>query len=159
MELFDKKGCLTDEGLRALTENQLNELQRLEAAEHLSYCNRCLKRYTTLLTGEDALQDPPRDLAGPVRRSLLARMMHTVWGRSVVAAAAVVLAFGMWQTGLLHSSLWQPDSALPTAVSNNFVQAGDELSRLFGSLDQNLSRLFAPSTFTQEEDHSHVSKK
>ena len=158
MELFDENGCLTNEGLRALTENQLDELQRLEAAEHLSYCNRCLKRYTELLT-ENALQDPPRDLAGPVRRSLLARMMHTVWGRSVVAAAAVVLAFGMWQAGLFHSSLWQPDSALPLAVSDTFVQAGDELSQLFDSLNQNLSRLFTPTTSTQEEDHSHVSKK
>ena len=32
MELFDEKGCLTDEGLQALTGGQLDEMGRLEAA-------------------------------------------------------------------------------------------------------------------------------
>ena len=34
MELFDVKGCLSEEGLRALVGGQLDETQRLEAAEH-----------------------------------------------------------------------------------------------------------------------------
>ena len=45
MELFREDGCLTDEGLDALIHIQLDELGRLEAAEHLSYCDRCLDRY------------------------------------------------------------------------------------------------------------------
>ena len=36
MELFDKNGCLTDEGLQALQAGGLDELGRLETAEHLS---------------------------------------------------------------------------------------------------------------------------
>ena len=39
MELFDKNGCLTDEGLQALQAGGLDELGRLETAEHLSYCD------------------------------------------------------------------------------------------------------------------------
>ncbi len=35
MELFDVKGCLSEEGLQALVGGQLDETQRLEAAEHL----------------------------------------------------------------------------------------------------------------------------
>ena len=35
MELFDAKGCLSEEGLQALVGGQLDETQRLEAAEHL----------------------------------------------------------------------------------------------------------------------------
>ena len=34
MELFDAKGCLSEEGLQALVGGQLDETQRLEAAEH-----------------------------------------------------------------------------------------------------------------------------
>ena len=52
MELFDENGCLTDEGLQALTKGQLDEMGRLEAAEHLSYCDRCMDRYTALLTAD-----------------------------------------------------------------------------------------------------------
>ena len=33
MELFDVKGCLSEEGLQALVGGQLDETQRLEAAE------------------------------------------------------------------------------------------------------------------------------
>lgn len=49
MELFDKNGCLTDEGLQALQAGGLDELGRLESAEHLSYCDKCMDRYTALL--------------------------------------------------------------------------------------------------------------
>lgn len=49
MELFDAKGCLSEEGLQALVGGQLDETQRLEAAEHLAYCDRCMDRYTALL--------------------------------------------------------------------------------------------------------------
>lgn len=40
MELFDKNGCLTDEGLQALQAGRLDELGRLETAEHLAYCGK-----------------------------------------------------------------------------------------------------------------------
>ena len=53
MELFREDGCLTDEGLQALVGGSLDEWGRLEAAEHLSYCDRCMDRYTALLTGGD----------------------------------------------------------------------------------------------------------
>ena len=59
MELFDKNGCLTDEGLQALQAGGLDELGRLETAEHLSYCDKCMDRYTALLTA-DALETPPQ---------------------------------------------------------------------------------------------------
>ena len=59
MELFDQNGCLTEEGLHAVIGGQLDELGRLEAAEHLSYCDKCMDRYTALLTA-DVLEEPPR---------------------------------------------------------------------------------------------------
>ena len=104
MELFREDGCLSDEGLHALTAGQLDELGRLEAAEHLAYCDKCTDRYTALLTA-DALADPPRD----VRRTV----MSTIWVRLIAA----VLALTMWRTGALtfvtdHSSDLQ--ALLPT---------------------------------------------
>ena len=70
MELFDAKGCLSEEGLQALVGGQLDETQRLEAAEHLAYCDRCMDRYTALLT-DDVLEQPPRSARGAV--------MGTIW--------------------------------------------------------------------------------
>ena len=60
MELFQKNGCLTEEGLDALIAGQLDELGRLEAAEHLAYCNCCLDRYTARLEAQPLETAPPK---------------------------------------------------------------------------------------------------
>ena len=65
MELFREDGCMTDAGFRAMMDGQLDELGRLEAAEHLSYCDQCMDRYTALLTA-DALETPPKSMQGAV---------------------------------------------------------------------------------------------
>ena len=56
MEIFDRHGHLTDQALEALTGGApLDELHRLEIAEHLAFCDRCLQRYTERLTDETLL--------------------------------------------------------------------------------------------------------
>ena len=74
MELFDKNGCLTDEGLQALQAGGLDELGRLETAEHLSYCDKCMDRYTALLTA-DALETPPHSAHKAVMATIWVRLM------------------------------------------------------------------------------------
>ena len=81
MELFDAKGCLSEEGLQALVGGQLDETQRLEAAEHLAYCDRCMDRYTALLT-DDVLEQPPRSARGAVMGTIWIRLMQNTWGRA-----------------------------------------------------------------------------
>lgn len=80
MELFDQNGCLTAEGLHAVIGGQLDELGRLEAAEHLSYCDKCMDRYTALLTA-DVLEEPPRSARGAVMGTIWVRLMQNTWGR------------------------------------------------------------------------------
>lgn len=100
MELFREDGCLSDEGLHALTAGQLDELGRLEAAEHLAYCDKCTDRYTALLTA-DALADPPRDVRRTVMSTIWVRLMQNTYGRVAVASVAAVLALSMWKAGTL----------------------------------------------------------
>lgn len=95
---------------------QLDELGRLEAAEHLAYCDKCTDRYTALLTA-DALADPPRDVRRTVMSTIWVRLMPSTYGRAAVAGIAAVLALTMWRTGALtfvtdHSSDLQ--ALLPT---------------------------------------------
>ena len=104
MELFDVKGCLSEEGLQALVGGQLDETQRLEAAEHLAYCDRCMDRYTALLT-DDVLEQPPRSARGAVMGTIWIRLMQNTWGRAAVATVAAVLALTMWRAGTLEPEL------------------------------------------------------
>ena len=91
MELFREDGCMTDAGFRAMMDGQLDELGRLEAAEHLSYCDQCMDRYTALLTA-DALEKPPKSVQGAVMGTIWARLMQNTYGRAAVAGVAAVLA-------------------------------------------------------------------
>lgn len=118
MELFDKNGCLTDEGLQALQAGGLDELGRLETAEHLSYCDKCMDRYTALLTA-DALETPPHSAHKAVMAAIWVRLMQNTWGRAAVAGVAAVLAFTMWSSGTIDQLLnfrqelhtWTPETS------------------------------------------------
>ena len=64
MERFHTDGHLTDEALAALIrDGRPDELSRLEIAEHLSFCDVCLQRYTDLLSGTTLLE-PERSCSG-----------------------------------------------------------------------------------------------
>ena len=117
MELFDKNGCLTDEGLQALQAGGLDELGRLETAEHLAYCDKCMDRYTALLTA-DALETPPHSAHKAVMAAIWVRLMQNTWGRAAVAGVAAVLAFTMWRSGTIDQLLnfrQEPDRRACTA--------------------------------------------
>lgn len=123
MELFDENGCLTDEGLQALKDGQLDEMGRLEAAEHLSYCDKCIDRYTALLTA-DVLEEPPRSARGAVMTTIWVRLMQNTWGRTAVATVAAVLALTMWRSGTLEQIIgfrqqvksWMPETSQSQTV-------------------------------------------
>ena len=124
MELFDQNGCLTEEGLHAVIGGQLDELGRLEAAEHLSYCDKCMDRYTALLTA-DVLEEPPRSARGAVMGTIWVRLMQNTWGRAAVAAVAAVLALTMWKTGAL-GQITRLGSELNTVLPASQTQPVEE---------------------------------
>ena len=129
MELFDENGCLTDEGLQALTGGRLEETERLEAAEHLAYCDRCMDRYTALLT-EDALEAPPRPVRGTVMAAIWVRLMQNTWGRAAVAGVAAVLALTMWRSGALgHLADLPPLHSQQPTVSHSRMEDPQPLGR------------------------------
>ena len=99
MELFLENGHLTDEALRAAVDGALDEMGRLEVAEHLSFCDACLVRYTDLLE-DDVLLTPSQPLTEGVMERVRRKVVRLLFNRYAAAAAAVVLAVTFWSTGL-----------------------------------------------------------
>lgn len=99
MELFLENGHLSDQGLQALVDGSLDEMQRLEAAEHLSFCDECLMRYTQRLS-EDVLEQPAQNVTLPVMRRLRQRAAAAVFNRYAAAAAAVIVTGALWYGGV-----------------------------------------------------------
>lgn len=98
MELFDRTGHLTKAALTALMDGSLPELSRLEAAEHLAYCDPCLQRYTNLLGGANLLT-PERSCRESLWRFIRQRTLHILTSRYATAVAGVALMITLlWGT-------------------------------------------------------------
>ena len=112
MTCFRPDGHLTDAALTALVRGDcLEELDRLELAEHLAYCDQCLQRYTELLS-EGPMLTPARSCRESLRRRIRQRAVQLGVSRYATAAAAVTLALTLlWgsgkpvRTGAFHCAL------------------------------------------------------
>lgn len=98
MELFREDGHLTDAGLRAVVDGTLDEMSRLEAAEHLGFCDECLVRYTALLTDE-VLIAPETPVKEGVSARIRKRSRRILWSKYGTVAAALALAVVMFSIG------------------------------------------------------------
>ncbi len=94
MTAFRDDGHLSGAALTALAENGdgFGELERLEIAEHLAFCDECLRRYTALLEDEAALLVPERSCRKSLWSRIRIRALRTAASRYATAAAAVALA-------------------------------------------------------------------
>ena len=138
-QLFDSIGCLTTDGLQALQADRLDDLGRLEAAEHLTFCDRCLARYTALLDSI-RLSAPMRDLIPQVQALMRLRRFRVLTNRYVSMAAAIVLAFALWRFGAFGSlsAVGRRPSELPDAPRTS---VSDMMSGALTSISQGLGDL------------------
>lgn len=156
-KLFDADGHLTADGLYALKDGTLDDLGALEAAEHLSFCDYCLLRYTALIDAAPAcLQEPMRDLVPQVQNLMRLRRFRIMTNR-YVSAAAVVLAFLLWGFASMGASQRMADRAVqPQAPRASFGQWLDEtVSGFYDSLDDTFSHftLAAENGLSQLQHH------
>jgi len=141
MELFLDDGHLTGEALDALIRQEaLTELQRLEIAEHLSYCDGCLLRYTRRLE-KTPLPEPEVSCGRALRRRLRLREVRLTAGRCAAAAAAVaVVVAAVWTHGL-PGRTEMPETQAEHDQITQTLQSWPErwnlaLERQMGRLDQ-----------------------
>lgn len=141
--LFDAEGHLTDEGLHALQESRLDELGSLEAAEHLTFCDYCLARYTALIESvPEKLKQPMRDLIPQVQALMRLRSFRIMKNRYVSTAVAVMLAFALWRFGFFGGvgTVQKSVQQLPDVTPR--VTVSQALGGMFDSMSSGLSNMF-----------------
>lgn len=91
--VFREDGHLSGGALEALAKNEdrFDELERLEIAEHLAFCDYCLQRYTLALE-DGALLVPERSCRKALWARVRGRALRLAASRYATAAAAVTLA-------------------------------------------------------------------
>ena len=153
-ELFDREGCLTDFALRTLMEDgQLEELERLEIAEHLSFCDRCVARYGQLLE-QGLLEAPPEPLAPTVWQRIKRQARRLLLNRYATAAAAACFAILFWNLGVFTFDLQKarPVDQLLTQSSIRFQQHSAAITQeLTDTLNQIFQRFSIERGFASHE--------
>ena len=153
MNLFDPNGHLSPASMQALLQDLPDELQRLEAAEHLAFCDECLLRYTELAEAETLLA-PEKPLAPAVLRRLpRTPRLRVAAGRYATAAASVLLAVALWATITLTSpGRWlQPAGAGGQAVSLS-AWLNEKTFAIGHAVDDFWNLLFAREAEENEEE-------
>ena len=137
-ERFTKSGHLTNFALRQLISGQLDELGRLEAAEHLAYCDACLDRYTRLLT-DDRLMEVPEFTQERILARIRRRARGLWMNRYFSATLAACIAMVLWVTGVFNSLAMpseQPRLQDLSGATQSFSQMARELT---GDITQSIS--------------------
>lgn len=147
MNTFDSGGHLTDNALQALlSDGPLTELDRLEIAEHLEFCDACLLRTVEHLP-QDALLTPAHSCRNTLWPRIRRRNGRALAGRFATAAAAIAITAGLWSFnifgGLVTGSAALSDTALSALRQADFPQQAQQLDRAFGESLARLNELFS----------------
>lgn len=122
MNIFQSDGHLRQEALYALAQNQpLEELERLEIAEHLAFCDHCLQRYTQAL-GESTLLTPAHSCRETVRQRIRSRTLRILSSRYATAAAAVALALTLLWSDLPVSKITTAERPTPEEHMDDWAE-------------------------------------
>ena len=149
MEVFRADGHLSEETLRLLARNQegLNDLERLEVAEHLAFCDYCLLRYTDVLESAPLLV-PQTSCQKRLWLRIQTRAIRLITSRYATAAAAVALALTVLWGGetveFVRPALPEDRPSISRRLtgwtgelSDSLTQAMSGLSALFDNLNPN----------------------
>lgn len=109
MNLFNDEGHLTKEGLEALVGEQLDEMGRLEAAEHLEFCMPCMELYLEALSGVE-LKQPEEPVPAQVKKRIRRKGIRVAFSRYATVAAAACLVAALWGSGFFASIYKAPEA-------------------------------------------------
>ncbi len=155
MELFRKDGHLSDEGLQGIIDGSLDEMQSLEAAEHLSFCDKCLLQYTNLLEGVELLE-PLVPMKEPVLQRIKQKGKKILFSKYIKIGAAACLAVTLWSVGAFTGVAAQFDRktekpAPPAHTAEHRLEVGGILDNAMSSINSFLNGIVTPQPKDERE--------
>ncbi|GKH46921.1 MULTISPECIES: hypothetical protein [Anaerotruncus] len=152
-ELFDPNGHLTDDAFGALLRDEpLDEMERLEISEHLSFCDRCVERYAALLDGSELLS-PPEPVAPPVFRRIRERARKLFVNKYATAAAAACFAIMFWNIGLFNVDVQNDHGKILDALANGAATFSERTTQFTDNLSETLDKILQSLKIERGSQH------
>lgn len=114
MNLFLENGHLAPDAYTALGGEGLPELERLEASEHLGFCDACMDHYLDVLN-ETELMVPQMPVASAMQRRIRRRFVGVTFQKYATVAAAACLVVALWASGFFKMTPLAPTAATQPA--------------------------------------------
>jgi len=157
MKMFNPDGHLTNQALQALNTSVLDELSRLEAAEHLSFCDQCLLRYTEVLE-QGQLITPPDTLKPKILAELRRRSLRLFSSRYATAVAAAGLALVLWSGGVFGALMPDIQQTPPQKAAQEQTALFAQADKLVETMNDRLNDLLKIGQLTEQQhnnDNNH----
>ena len=152
-ELFDPNRHLTDDAFGALLRDEpLDEMERLEISEHLSFCDRCVERYAALLDGSELLS-PPEPVAPPVFRRIRERARKLFVNKYATAAAAACFAIMFWNIGLFNVDVQNDHGKILDALANGAATFSERTTQFTDNLSETLDKILQSLKIERGSQH------
>ena len=152
-ELVDPNGHLTDDAFGALLRDEpLDEMERLEISEHLSFCDRCVERYAALLDGSELLS-PPEPVAPPVFRRIRERARKLFVNKYATAAAAACFAIMFWNIGLFNVDVQNDHGKILDALANGAATFSERTTQFTDNLSETLDKILQSLKIERGSQH------
>lgn len=152
-ELFNPNGHLTDDAFGALLRDEpLDEMERLEISEHLSFCDRCVERYAALLDGSELLS-PPEPVAPPVFRRIRERARKLFVNKYATAAAAACFAIMFWNIGLFNVDVQNDHGKILDALANGAATFSERTTQFTDNLSETLDKILQSLKIERGSQH------
>lgn len=132
-EYFSADGHLSDYALQSLINGEENELRRLEAAEHLAFCDECTERYSAMLC-DDCLVSPLVPVAPAVLSRIKKQARVIFLNRYVAAGAAACFTIMLWVGGFFNTAVVVKDNGSikqVASITETYTAKTLELSESF----------------------------
>lgn len=124
-ELFDKEGHLTDTAFVLLDNNKLDDLQRLEIAEHNSFCDKCLDRYISYVEKSE-LMTPSELMKKKIENKIFVINKKLCLNQYISIAIAACFTMLFWVTGAFNISYGNHNLV---NLTSNFTQKTVEITQ------------------------------
>lgn len=132
-DLFREDGHLTEEAIYGLSTEEIDELGRLEIAEHLSFCDDCILRYTLALEEEELLEVPTPQ-APIVLNQIRATKRKGFLRQYATVAVAACFALALFSNGVFQVDRISRQSQAVTQLTSHVNSFTSEINQKLNSI-------------------------
>lgn len=137
-EFFSEDGHLTDFAFNSFINDDIEELNRLEIAEHTSFCDKCLLKYMDLLDNSELIS-PPEIMEHNIMIKITKNIRRTKLNQYFSMALAACFAMTFWVTGVF--ALPHPTDNRLLNMTNKFTQTAIEFTDSVSIISNNINNI------------------